>query len=63
MENDTVLEERKYAALAYEASLRSVERLVERCFEIRKDIAASLRDVSNKCMVLQVTNSSHALKE
>jgi hypothetical protein len=63
IETDSALEERKYAALAYESSLRSAENVVERCFEIRKDLAASLRDVSNKCTLLQTAYSNSVLKE
>jgi hypothetical protein len=51
-ENERGLDERRFAALAYESSLHSMETMAERCFEVRKDLAVSLRNVSNDLHML-----------
>jgi len=62
MENQNELNERKYATMSYETSLISVENLMEKSSEIRKNIAASLYDVSKKCLNLQGVNTDTILK-
>lgn len=62
-DNERNIDERKYAALAYESSLQSVETIVSRCFEVRKNVAASLRDVSNGLNTLYETHSDDFSKE